>query len=436
MAISHSTKAPYLQQHVPSTALAAVRILFGTTIVISCVRFVLLGWVHDQYVQPALHFPYTGFEWVVSLGSPWMYVVFAVMTAAAVGILLGAWYRISAVVFLLTFTYVELIDKTYYLNHYYFVSLVAFLLCIVPAHRAWSVDARRRPAHGQPTVPRWTLDVFLFQITVVYVYAGLAKINQAWLVDAMPLRIWMPAHGDLPVIGSLMTIPWMPWVFSWAGMLYDISVPWFLMNNRTRWFAYAAVVGFHAVTGMMFQIGVFPLVMMAMTLVFFVPRPVTVVASKPKIGVVHVVAGVFVVLQILVPWRFLLYPGNLYWTEEGYRFSWRVMLVEKAGTATFTVTDRATGRSGIVDNRTFLNEHQEKQMSFQPDMILQFAHMLHDHYQRAGMVDPIVTADVWVTMNGKPSKQLVDPTVDLSGERLGFHRNDWVLPYANTYADE
>lgn len=436
MATSHSPTAPYLQQHVPSTALAAVRILFGLTMVISCVRFMLLGWVDDQYVQPTVHFPYTGFEWVVSLGSPGMYLVFAVMTAAAVGILLGAWYRVSAVVFLLTFTYVELIDKTYYLNHYYAVSLVAFLLCLVPAHRAWSVDARRTPTLAQATVPRWTFDIFLFQLTVVYVYAGLAKINEAWLIDAMPLRIWMPAHDDLPVIGPLMAIPWMPWVFSWAGMLYDISVPWFLMNRRTRWFAYAAVVGFHTVTGMMFQIGVFPLVMMAMTLAFFVPRPATVAATKPRIGVVHVVAGVFVVFQILIPWRFLLYPGNLYWTEEGYRFSWRVMLVEKAGTATFSVTDRQTGRTGIVDNRMFLNEHQEKQMSFQPDMILQFAHVLHDHYQRAGMSDPIVTADVWVTMNGQPSRQLVDPTVDLSRERLGFHRNAWVLPYADKHADD
>ena len=137
----------------------------------------------------------------------------------------------------------------------------------------------------------------------------------------------------------------------------------------------------------------------------------------------------FFALQLLIPWRYLLYPGKLLWTEEGFRFGWRVMLVEKAGTATFTVTDRATGRSGMVDNAQFLNRHQEKQMSFQPDMILQYAHVLHDHYQQQGVADPIVTADVWVTMNGAPSRQLVDPTVDLSREHLGFHGNTWVLPY-------
>lgn len=419
----------YLQQQVPATALAAVRIVFGLLMLASCLRFIALGWIEQQYILPKIHFPYTGFEWVASLGSPGMYIIFGLMTVATVGMILGAWYRLSAIVFFLTFTYVELIDKTYYLNHYYFVSLVAFLLCLVPAHGAWSIDARRSAAQARTTVPRWTFDIFLFQLTVVYVYAGIAKINEAWLLDAMPLRIWMPAHDDLPVIGSLMSIPWMPWVFSWAGMLYDISVPWFLMHRRTRWIAYAAVVGFHMVTGMMFQIGVFPLVMIGMTLLFFIPAPVTVAPSTPTLRPVHAVIGLFIVLQLLIPWRFLLYPGNLYWTEEGYRFSWRVMLVEKAGTATFSVTDRRTGRTGIVDNRMFLNEHQEKQMSFQPDMILQFAHVLHDHFQRMGMTDPIVTADVWVTMNGESSTQLVDPTVDLSREQLGFHRNAWVLSY-------
>ena len=122
-----------------------------------------------------------------------------------------------------------------------------------------------------------------------------------------------------------------------------------------------------------------------------------------------------------------MYRPDFFWHEEGYRFSWRVMLVEKAGTATFTVTDRITGNSGYVDNRQFLNAHQEKQMSFQPDMILQYAHMLHDHYEEQGMNDPIVTAEVWVTMNGEPSRLMVDPKRDLSRERLGWHENDWVL---------
>lgn len=375
-----------------------------------------------------MHFPYQGFEWVVSLGSPGMYWVFGVMTAAALGIMLGAWYRVSAVVFFLCFTYVELIDKTYYLNHYYFVSLVAFLLCLVPAHRMYSIDVWRRPQLRVEGIPQWTLDVFKVQIGLVYFYAGIAKITSSWLVDAMPLRIWLPAQSDLPLIGPLMTLWWLPWAFAWIGMVYDVSVPFLLSRKSTRGIAYLAVIVFHGVTGMMFQIGVFPLVMIAMTLVFFFQgaRVAKVVVPSPRNTVLKWVLAVFLVIQILVPWRYLLYPGELLWTEEGYRFSWRVMLMEKAGTAAFVVEDRATGRKGYVDNGMFLNQHQEKQMSMQPDMILQFAHKLHDHYQALGMNDPKVTAEVWVTLNGAPSALLIDPDRDLAHEALGFHRYDWV----------
>ena len=36
----------------------------------------------------------------------------------------------------------------------------------------------------------------------------------------------------------------------------------------------------------------------------------------------------FLGIQFLLPLRHLLYPGNVNWTEEGFRFAWRVMLVE------------------------------------------------------------------------------------------------------------
>ncbi len=69
-------------------------------------------------------------------------------------------------------------------------------------------------------------------------------------------------------------------------------------------------------------------------------------------------------IQLLFPWRYLLYPEELFWTEEGYRFSWRVMLMEKAGYAEFKVVDSKTGKRFYVDNSDFLSPFQEKQMAF------------------------------------------------------------------------
>lgn len=419
--------------------LAVARVLFGAVMTFSCLRFLALGWVHDQYIAPQWHFPYLGFEWVTSLGDPGMYILFGVMTVAAIGVMLGAWYRVSIIVFALTFTYVELIDKTYYLNHYYFVSLTAFLFSLLPAHRRFSVDLWRRPFLALDTIPRWCVDILKVQLGMVYVYAGIAKMTSSWLFDAMPLRIWMPANDTLPVVGPLMTIAWMPWVFAWAGMLFDTTVPFLLSWRRTRLPAYMAVVGFHTVTGMMFQIGVFPLVMIAMTLVFFDARlHERLIGMKPLAQPVHgtvsgqrwilAVLSIYLVVQLLLPWRFALYPGELLWTEQGYRFSWRVMLMEKAGTATFYVRDRTSGREGAVNNADFLNAHQEKQLSMQPDMIIQYARMLKQHFASKGVHDPYVRAEVWVTLNGAPGALLVDSSIDLSAQREGLHHYDWILP--------
>jgi len=415
--------------------------------VFSTMRFLILGWVEEHYIKPVYHFKYFGFEWVQPLPEFWMYAIHVIMVLASIGVMAGFYYRISAVILFLSFTYTELIDLTYYLNHYYFVSIVCALLIVLPAHQSFSFDVRKNPEIASDLVPRWTILTIQLQLAIVYIYAGLAKINDTWLLEALPLKIWMPANDQIPVIGPLLTLPWMPYVFSWLGMLYDCFIVLFLAWRKTRLLAYASVVFFHLVTGVMFQIGVFPLVMIASTLIFFSQRwhqallsrlkkligyrdiaPDSPAARKPMPTLVMAVLTIHFVFQILFPWRYVLYPGNVFWTEQGYRFSWRVMLMEKSGTATFYVRDSKTHREGVVVNQEFLNAHQEKQMSFQPDMILQFAHFLKTHYQDQGVHDPQVRAEVYVTLNAAPSQLLIDPQIDLTTIHDNWENKTWILP--------
>ena len=374
------------------------------------------------------------------------------MIAAALGLMVGLLYRFSAILFFITFTYTELIDLTYYLNHYYFVSLVSFLLIWVPAHKRFSIDTWIWPHISQHRVPRWTIFIFQFQLAIVYIYAGLAKVNYDWLIKALPLRIWVPANDTLPVIGPLFSWKITPYIFSWIGMIYDTTIVFWLSWKKTRFLAYLTVIVFHLLTGLMFQIGVFPIVMIGATWIFFSPsfherlvsyleqllppkgkvattKIVTTALRPKKAKALGIMLGFYFAFQLLFPWRYLLYPGNVFWTEEGYRFSWRVMLMEKAGTITFYVTDELTGRKGVVDNAEFLKPHQEKQMAMQPDMILQFAHFLADHYQKQGLKNPIVTAEAYVTLNARPSQLLIDPKIDLTTLQDGWKTKDWILPY-------
>jgi len=416
-----------LEKPVDASPFQVFRTGWGILMIFSAVRFMYLGWIEDHYVNPVFHFKYWGFEWVEPLNRTGLYIVHFLMILSALGIIFCTkiLYRISAIVLFLSFTYTELIDLTYYLNHYYFVSLVCFLLCIIPAPPpVWDKNA---------IIPAWVTYLFKFQISIVYIHAGLAKINYDWLIHALPLKIWLPAHYDLPVIGVFFTYKITPYIFSWAGMLYDCTIPFWLMWKKSRPYAYIAVIVFHTIVGLLFQIGVFPVVMIVSTLIFFDfekwTNQTTLPSTKyhlPK--VLRYFLTVYVIFQLIYPWRYLLYKGNLFWTEEGYRFSWRVMLMEKAGTATFYVKDSQTGREGIVNNREFLNDHQEKQMAMQPDMILQFAHFLGKYYVQKGVHNPQVRAEVYVTLNAKPSKLLIDPKVDLIKEKDSFMPKKWILP--------
>jgi hypothetical protein len=444
-------------ERVDTATLAFFRIVFGLLMLASTARFLLNGWVDQLYIKPGFFFSYYGFEWVKPLPGPGMYIVFGLLLLCFLLLTLGLFYRVAAVLSFLLFTYTELIDKTNYLNHYYFVSLVLFLLCFVPASSAFSLDVLRNPRMARATVPAWTVFIFKLQFGIVYFYAGLAKLNPDWMLRAMPLRIWLPPHADFPVLGYFFTLEWVAYAFSWIAALYDLSIFFLLSYSRTRTFAYVLVLVFHILTALLFPIGMFPYIMMASTLIFFPAARIRSwletagkwagVTGRNSGGLIEkespryvlsrfslLLLSVFFLLQLALPMRYLLYPGHLFWTEQGYRFSWRVMLMEKAGTAFFYVKDARTGRESEVQNSMFLTPHQEKMMATQPDMIVQFAHFLRSAYSGMGYQDPSVRVESYVTLNGSGSRLFINPATDLTEERESFAHKSWLMPFAGDTA--
>jgi hypothetical protein len=140
----------------------------------------------------------------------------------------------------------------------------------------------------------------------------------------------------------------------------------------------------------------------------------------------------FLAFQLLFPFRYLLYPNELFWTEEGFRFSWRVMLMEKAGYTEFLVVDAISKKEIRVNNSLFLTAFQEKQMAFQPDFILEYAHYLHYFYQQQGIKNPEVYASSYVALNGRLSQRFINPKINLANENETFHHKTWILPFNDT----
>jgi vitamin K-dependent gamma-carboxylase len=432
--------------------LAAFRVLFGLAMAVSMQRFIANGWIDRFFVEPRFFFKYEGFEWVQPARPEQMHLLFGVLTALALAVAAGLVFRLSAVLFAIGLSYVQLIDVSTYLNHYYLAALLSFLLAASPAQRLWSMDAwlgeRMRRWRGlpepttAPSVARAWLWLFRFQVALVYVFAGLAKAQSDWLVHAQPLRIWLGANTELPLIGPLFTLPGVPLLMSWCGFLFDTSVVGFLLHARTRRYAYVVVIVFHTLTRILFPIGMFPVIMVLAALVFFPPdwprpwvarlrrafgaprrEPLPLVAARRSRWVYLPLAlgSAYCVWQLVLPLRYLAYGGNVLWHEQGMRFSWRVMVRAKGGNTTFVVKNKRTGRVAYVSPRVYLTGLQESEMSSQPDLILQLAHHVRDDFERRGLGPVEVRVDSRVALNGRRSARFLDPNVDLV--RLDAERN-------------
>jgi vitamin K-dependent gamma-carboxylase len=437
-------------------SLAAFRIIFGAVMVIGLMRFLASGQLPKIYGEPTFFFTYPGFAWVQPWSVTGMYIHYAVLALLALAIMLGAWHRIACALFALGFAYTQLIDVTNYLNHHYLVVLVAAQLALLPAHRAWSIDAWRKPELQRSTVPTWIVWLVRFQIGVVYGFAGLAKAKSDWLLHAQPLNTWLAARTETPVIGRWFDEPSVALAMSWAGFLFDTTIVVWLSWARTRVPAYIALIAFHGLTGYLFMIGMFPLIMTSAALIFFSPSwPRTLLRRLARIGrariegswlarfaeprggatpalsmrarrIVAIAIAIHVVVQLALPLRHFVYPGAVLWNEDGMRFAWHVMIREKHGAVTF-IAELDGGKRLEIPPSTYLTWRQEREMAGQPDLILQLARKVGRDLIAQGHRDVRVFAITSVSLNGRDPAPLIDPHVNLLDVR-DVGARDWVSP--------
>jgi hypothetical protein len=428
--------------------LAALRVLLGLVLCAAMARFVLKGWVHDLIAAPGYHFHYWGFAWVPALPEPGLLAVYGLAFACALGMVLGWRTRVCSAVFCLLFTYCELIDVSLYLNHYYLVSLLTGILALLPSGvtgSTWAVLGGK--AELQPVVA-YSYWILRLQMALVYFYAGVAKLEGDWLFRAEPLTTWLATFADFPVIGGVLAQRETAYVMSWAGAVFDLAVALLLGWRRTRPYAYCVLLGFHALIWLLFPVGIFSWVMVVAATIFFDPtwparlpglgkRLATLSFStrsqtpqtRPGLFWLLVAHGV---LQVLVPLRFCLYPGSVNWTNEGFRFAWRVMLVEKTGQVEFRVQTEQS-RADDLDQRVYpqreLSRLQYAQMSIQPDLILEYAKSIKRRYESQGQKGVRVYADAWASLNGRPAARLIDPTIDLAAQPMTLLPKPWIIPF-------
>lgn len=448
-----------LSEPVDSASLSVFRVALGIAVACFAWKTMTTPIIVNDFIKPQFHLTYLGFEWVKPWPGEGMYALFAAMFASGVGVATGVCYRLSAAVLLYTFTHAFLIERTLYNNHYYLIILLSLIANVIPLHRGWSVSSAMHPERYRATFPGWMLQLVRFQIGVVYFYGGIAKLDGDWL-RGQPMGMWLDEQTGMPILGPWLGLSFMPMLFSVAGLLIDLLAVPLLCWKRTRIWMYAVLVMFHLLNSTIFTIGFFPWLMIVETLIFFppdwprklfgIPGAVSVQSAvsvqrvstqlAKSVGIRRRILaagiGLYVVIQVIVPFRHLLVPGNASWTEYGQLFSWRMMLRQKLTGMRFLATDPKTGESQEIDIREYLTPRQAMQMSRDPDLIVQFAGLLAEDYRRRGVPDMQIRAKVLASLNGRRPQLLIDPEVDLAQERRSVLPLRWVMPLTEAFRAE
>jgi vitamin K-dependent gamma-carboxylase len=435
-------------------ALSVFRMLFGALLAGSALRFIYYGWVERFFGERTFFFKYWGFGFVEPLSARGMLWVYATIALCGCLVMVGLFYRVAIVALFLLFSYAELTDVTNYLNHYYLVSLIAFLLCFMPLSAAFALDARLGIVKRRELLPAWMTWILRFQVCVVYFYAAKAKWGGDWLLRGQPLQSWLLAQVDWPLLGPWLVAPGAAIALSWAGMLHDLLVPWLLLWGKTRRFAYGALLVFHGATGQWFYIGIFPVLMPMLGMLFFEAgwprrgwggwgarrgtgtrtRTATGTSTSTSAGGTGRVGAwamgmmiFYCLVQVLLPLRSHLYGGNVLWHEQGMRYAWKVLVRAKHGSVRYRV-GLPDGREITVSPRVYLTLEQEREMAGQPDLILQLAHHIADAFRARGYAPVAVRADALVALNGRAPARMIDPSVDLVKVQDGLAKATWITP--------
>ncbi len=281
----------YLFEPEDNAPIILFRILFGFLAFCEVAGAILTGWVHETFIEPQYHLPFIGFEWInLPSDATVVYSYYALMALAALGIMLGAYYRVATLAFALFWWGSYLMQKIHYNNHYYLIILLAFFMLVIPANRYASWDVKRNPYLRQYTCPRWCSLIFIVQVCIVFIFAALAKINPDWLAGK-PIEVWFATKTHYPVVGSLFAAKWFRDLVTYGGIAFDLLITPLLLWRRTRTAAFIVCIGFNLFNSFTFQIGGFPYLMIALTLFFFPGETIRKRFFKRKSGSKHTRAG-------------------------------------------------------------------------------------------------------------------------------------------------
>jgi len=412
------------------------------------VKYYKMGWFHNYYVKPEILFPYELFTWLPRFGAEVTTGLYLLMPILCIFIILGFFYRASAIAFFVLNSYFFLLDKSTYMNHYYLFVLLSLLMIFLPANKLFSFDTMFKRVDRQAFVSNWAIWLVRFQLALVYIFGGIAKLNADWF-QGQPMHSWLAKKKHVMLIGPYVEEKWLAYFFSYGGVFMDLFIVPFLLWKKTRIPAFITVILFHLMNSQLFNIGIFPWIMIALTFLFLPTEyfrkvgAVFISALKtdkekeaeplPKFGVsklTYGLIGLYCFVQLALPFRHFLYSGDPSWTEEGHFFSWRMMLRDKNPNSNIRVIDPKTGKTlETIMMKDHLTTSQKNMALRRPEMIQKFCKYIGEKIKKENKYDDFeIRVKLMASLNGREEQLLIDPNVDMATADYSWKSSSWIMP--------
>lgn len=431
-----------LFKSISGVRISLFRFLFGLVIFWEMGRLVL--WdniIHYQYINTVFNFKYPNFSWIEIAPDGAMYAIVWSTLIFSLLFAIGVLHRVITPILFLLYTYLVLIDSSYWNNHYYFYSLILFLFIFIPPAINGLRGLKLRTINYQ-----WQVYILQFMVIVVLFFGGISKLSNAGWIDGSACDALI--LNEVNRKGIEMSSSWhdiSSFLMTWGGLFFDLTAGFLLLYRRTFWWILPVFILFNLSNSYVFSIGSFPFAMLG-TLALFLPKSIyqrlkfenqteekLITPLNRKLTLMCL--GVFISIQLLLPFRHFLIKGNVFWTCEGKLCAWHMMSGAVSLHAdNFYVVAKAPNSENKelinVELAKYLNKNQIRNLSKFPNSAPQFARFIEYEMTIDGYTEIEVYSEIFVGRNGKLLKPIVDPNQNLlEVETSYWSHNNWILLY-------
>lgn len=424
-------------KNIDNSPLIVFRIFFGFLIACESFGAIITGWVKRVLIEPEFTFSFIGLEWLQPLPGYGMYFYFISMGLFGIAIMLGYRYRIAIIAYTILWAGVYFMQKTSYNNHYYLLLIISFYMIFLPANQYASLDVKQHRVQKENTMPYWISLLFIIQVTIVYFYAAIAKFYPGWL-DGTFTKLLLSGTTSNEFFLQIFLNKYFYLFIAYAGILFDLLIVPLLLFKKTRTIALVASLSFHLFNAIFLQIGIFPFFALTFSLFFYPPEKIRKLFFKNKLSIEDPIVSnyfgkriflyfliPFLFIQLLLPLRHHLIDGDVLWTEEGHRLSWRMMLRKRDGFINFKIKNNNTGEMTSYDYHKNLSPKQANTLATKPDFIWQYCQRIKQEYRGKNIS---IFIDCKNNINNGEFKTFIDPKQDFVKAKWDyFWHNEWIL---------